>query len=155
MSVTPAERHLYTVGHSTRSLDELVDLLNDYGITQLVDVRHYPRSRRNPQFNLESLERELPPRGIAYTWDEDLGGFRKGGYLLYMTTPEFAQGIERLEALVNRRPTAIMCAEIVWFRCHRRFIARQMVTRGYEVTHIVTRGKPGYDEPLPIDAQPT
>ena len=155
MSVAPAETHLYTVGHSTRSLDQLVDLLKDFGIAQLVDVRHYPRSRRNPQFNFEALERELPPRGIAYIWDEGLGGFRKGGYLLHMTTPEFAQGIERLEALMNRRPTVIMCAEIVWFRCHRRYIARQMVTRGYGVTNIVTRGKPGYDEPLPAGTQPT
>ena len=155
MVVAPGEKRLYTVGHSTRSLDELVDLLNDYGITQLVDVRHYPRSRRNPQFNLEALERELSKRGIAYAWDEDLGGFRKGGYVAYMATPTFARGRERLEGLLNRGPTAIMCAEIVWFRCHRRFIARQMVVRGYRVTHIVTRGKPGYDEPLPPDTQPT
>jgi uncharacterized protein (DUF488 family) len=155
VSVAPAEKRLYTVGHSTRTLDELVDLLNDYGITQLVDVRHYPRSRRNPQFNIEALERDLPSRRIAYAWDEDLGGFRKGGYQAYMATPSFALGIERLEGLLTERPTAIMCAEIVWFRCHRRFIARQMVARGYPVTHIVTRGKPGYDEPLPPDPQPT
>jgi uncharacterized protein (DUF488 family) len=155
VSVAPVETRLYTVGHSTRSLDELVDLLNDYGITQLVDVRHYPRSRRNPQVNIEALERELPNRGIAYVWDEDLGGFRKGGYQAYMATSRFAQGLERLQALVNRRPTAIMCAEIVWFRCHRRFIARQMVARGYRVTHIVTRGKLAYDEPLPTETQPT
>jgi uncharacterized protein (DUF488 family) len=155
VSVAPAEKHLYTVGHSTRSLDELVDLLKDYSITQLIDVRHYPRSRRNPQFNLEALERELPSRGIAYAWDEDLGGFRKGGYQAYMTTPTFAAALDRLERLVSQRPTAIMCAEIVWFRCHRRFIARQMVARGYQVTHIVTRGKPAYDEALPSGRQPT
>lgn len=154
MSVAAGEKRFYTIGHSTRNLDELVDLLNDYGITQLVDVRHYPRSRRNPQFNLEALERELPARGIAYTWNEDLGGFRKGGYQAYMATPAFARGLDRLEGLLTRGPTAIMCAEIVWFRCHRRFIARQMVACGYRVTHIVTRGKPGYDEPLPADTQP-
>jgi uncharacterized protein (DUF488 family) len=146
---------LYTVGHSTRSLDELVELLKDYGITQLVDVRHYPRSRRNPQVNQEALAAELPARGIAYFWEgETLGGFRKGGYVAYMSTPEFARGIERLERLVDQDPTAIMCAEIVWFRCHRRFIAREMAARGYRVTHIVTRGKPGYEEPLPPDTQP-
>ena len=155
MSVAAAETRLYTVGHSTRTLDDLVGLLNDYGITQLVDVRHYPRSRRNPQFNLEALERELPSRGIAYAWDEGLGGFRKGGYQAYMATPAFAGGLDRLERLVKRRPTAIMCAEIVWFRCHRRFIARQMVARGYQVTHMVMRGKPGYEEPLSPYSQPT
>lgn len=146
--------HLYTVGHSTRSLDELVDLLRDYGITQLVDVRHYPMSRRNPQFNRDRLEKDLPERGIAYVWEgETLGGFRKGGYDAYMATPAFAQGLARLEALAHRRPTVIMCAEIVWFRCHRRFIARQMAARGYRVTHIVARGKPGYEESLPVEIQ--
>ena len=124
-------------------------MLGDYGITQLVDVRHYPMSRRNPQFNRDHLEAELPARGITYVWEgETLGGLRKGGYVAYMATPLFAEGIARLEELVTRRPTALMCAEIVWFRCHRRFIARQMVQRGYRVTHIVARGKPGYEESL-------
>lgn len=151
-----ALNRLYTIGHSTRSLDELVALLEDYGITQLVDVRHFPMSRRNPQFNRDRLEKDLPVRGIAYAWEgETLGGFRKGGYEAYMTTPTFAQGIARLEALAQRRPTAVMCAEVVWFRCHRRFIAREMAARGYRVTHIVARGKPGYDEPLPVDIPST
>lgn len=130
--------------------------MHDVGVTQLVDVRHFPRSRRNPQVNKEVLERELPARGIAYFWEgETLGGFRTGGYQAYMTTPGFAQGIARLEQLVDQAPTAIMCAEIVWFRCHRRFIAREMAARGYRVTHIVSRGKPGYEEPLPGSSNPT
>lgn len=128
-----------------------MELLGDFEITQLVDVRHYPMSRRNPQFNRDRLERELPLRAIHYAWEgELLGGLRKGGYVAYMETPAFAQGIARLEVMAKRATTAIMCAEIVWFRCHRRFIARQMVARGYRVTHIVTRGKPTYDEPLPV-----
>lgn len=147
---------LYTIGHSTRSLDELVALLQEHGITQLVDVRHFPRSRRNPQVNQEVLARELPARGIAYYWEgETLGGFRSGGYQAYTSTPAFGQGIARLEQLVKQAPTAIMCAEIVWFRCHRRFIAREMAARGYRVTHIVNPGKPGYDEPLPAPTAPT
>lgn len=150
-----AGTRLYTVGHSTRTLDELVELLQEHGITQLVDVRHYPRSRRNPQVNQEALERELPARGIRYFWEgETLGGFRKGGYQAYMESPAFREGLDRLEGLLARAPTAIMCAEIVWFRCHRRFIAREMATRGYRVTHIITRGKPGYEERLPPDTQP-
>jgi uncharacterized protein (DUF488 family) len=112
-------------------------------------------SRRNPQFNRQTLEVELPKRGIRYVWEgEALGGFRKGGYDAYMRTDSFATGLNRLERLLDAGPTAIMCAEIVWFRCHRRFIARQMARRGYRVTHIVQRGKPGYDEPLPSDTQP-
>jgi uncharacterized protein (DUF488 family) len=71
-----------------------------------------------------------------------------------MSTPTFAQGIARLEEILRGGVTAVMCAEIVWFRCHRRFIAREMAARGYRVTHIVNPGKPGYDEPLPPDTQP-
>jgi uncharacterized protein (DUF488 family) len=146
---------LYTVGHSTRSIDELVALLQENGVKQLVDVRHYPRSRRNPQVNREALERELPKRGIDYFWEgETLGGFRKGGYQAYMGSASFAEGLDRLERLLAKGPTAIMCAEIVWFRCHRRFIAREMAVRGYRVTHIVNPGKAGYEESLPPDTQP-
>jgi uncharacterized protein (DUF488 family) len=150
------EGRLYTIGHSTRSLEELVDLLRDHDVTQLVDVRHFPRSRRNPQFNVERLESDLPAQGIAYAWmGETLGGLRKGGYEAYMETEGFRRGLDELEALVRQRTTAIMCAEIVWFRCHRRFIARQMVARGYRVGHIVRRGKPVYEESLPGDAEPS
>jgi uncharacterized protein (DUF488 family) len=144
---------LYTVGHSTRSLSELVELLGHFGVTQLVDVRHYPRSRRNPQFNLERLESELPGAGIVYVWKGDtLGGLRKGGYVAYMETAGFKAGLDELETLVRRRPTAIMCAEAAWSRCHRRFIARQMVARGYRVEHIATGGKSVNEETLPGDA---
>ncbi len=143
---------LFTVGHSTRTLEELVRLLHEHGIQQLVDVRHFPRSRRNPQFNREALELRLPEEGIRYVWlGEELGGFRTGGYERYANTPMFQAGIERLRALGARAVTAIMCAEIVWFRCHRRFIARRMAALGYRVTHVVHAGKPGYEEPLPLD----
>ena len=154
MSPERASR-LYTVGHSTRTLDELVALLHENGVKQLVDVRHFPRSRRNPQVNREVLERDLPEHGIDYFWEgETLGGFRKGGYQAYMAGGSFAQGLDRLERLLAKAPTAVMCAEIVWFRCHRRFIAREMAVRGYRVTHIVNPGKAGYEESLPPDTQP-
>ena len=150
----PGPPRLYTVGHSTRTLDQLIALLEEHGVTQLVDVRHFPRSRRNPQFNQEALSAGLPERGIAYEWMGDtLGGFRTGGYEAYMETRQFADGIERLKMLARARTTAIMCAEIVWFRCHRRFIARRMAAIGYPVTHIVASGKRGYDEPLPPDSE--
>src|ERR671925_256074 len=96
----PGLARLYTVGHSTRTLDQLIALLGEHGVTQLVDVRHFPRSRRNPQFNQEALSAELPKRGIVYEWmGETLGGFRSGGYESYMETPQFAEGIERLKTL--------------------------------------------------------
>jgi uncharacterized protein (DUF488 family) len=142
---------LYTVGHSTRPFSELVALLEEHSITQLVDVRHFPRSRRNPQFNLEALSASLPERGIAYVWmGEELGGFRPGGYQAYMETPAYSSGLDRLEQMVARATTAVMCAEVVWFRCHRRFIARSMAARGYPVRHIVAPGKKGYDEAFPF-----
>jgi uncharacterized protein (DUF488 family) len=155
LSVAPGGRgRLFTVGHGTRPLDELVALLAEHGITQLVDVRHYPRSRRNPQFNLEALAAELPRQGITVVWlGEDLGGFRPGGYQAWMTSAAFQRGLAQLEQLAEGQVTAIMCAETVWFRCHRRFIARQLVAHGYRVTHLLQVGKEGYEERSPIPAQ--
>ncbi len=145
---------MFTVGHGRRPLEELRALLAEHGVSQLVDVRHYPRSRRNPQFNAESLARELPLHGIAYVFlGEDLGGFRQGGYQAWMASEAFLGGLARLEQLAAQRTTAIMCAETVWFRCHRRFIARELVARGYRVTHIVRVGKPAYEEPLSVDTE--
>lgn len=134
----------------------MVDLLKDHGVTQLVDVRQFPRSRRNPPFTMERLARELQRRGITYLWQgETLGGLRAGGFRAYMKTSTFAAGLARLEHLADQQSTAIMCAEALPVQCHRRFIARQMAGRGYRVTHIVARGKPGYVEPLSTDTDPT
>lgn len=129
-------------------------LLAEPGVTQPADVRRYPRSRRNPQFNGESLARELPHLGVAYVWlGEDLGGFRPGGYEAWMSSQAFARGLAQVEERAAEATTAIMCAETVWFRCHRRFIARELVARGHRVTHIVGVGKRGYEEPLPVDTR--
>ena len=129
---------VYTVGHSTRSLEELISLLKEHRIEAVADVRRFPRSRRNPQFNREVLEEVLPQRGIEYHWlGEELGGYRSGGYEAYIGSDGFERGIERLEDLSRRRRTAVMCAEKLWFRCHRRFIADEMAKRGWEVWHII------------------
>ena len=87
---------VYTIGHSTRSLEEFVRVLKHYRIDILVDTRHFPRSRHNPQFNKELLEKELPKHKIEYAWLEVLGGFRKGGYKKYAGTEEFRRGIDEL-----------------------------------------------------------
>ncbi len=160
MDLSSTERmnatRVFTVGHSTRPLDELVALLRDHGIAQLVDVRRFPRSRRLPQFNQDALARDLREEGTAYLWmGAELGGFRAGGYELHMDSPGFQKGIAQLSALAARAATAIMCAEVVWFRCHRRFIARRLVTLGHRVTHIVRQGTAGYEEPLRLDSVPT
>jgi len=126
-----------TVGHSTRSLRQFLELLAKHGVEAVADVRRFPKSRKFPHFNRESLEKTLPQFGIEYHWlGELLGGYRRGGYEAYTKTPEYMRGIEELEALASRKRTAIMCAEGYWRRCHRRFIAETLEERGWRVIHI-------------------
>jgi uncharacterized protein (DUF488 family) len=141
---------IFTIGHSTRSLDELVKLLRASGVKLLADIRRYPGSRRYPHFSRDSLRVELPKQGIEYVHMPELGG-RRGplkdspndalrndqfrGYADYMGTEEFAKGVDRLTALDG--PVAIMCAEAVPWRCHRSFVADELVRRGIEVVHIL------------------
>jgi uncharacterized protein (DUF488 family) len=147
---------MWTVGHSTRSLEALVQLVRGHGVTTLADVRRFPRSRRHPQFNTDTLARELPAAGLAYVQLAGLGGFRRPrpdspntawrnasfrGYADYMQTPEFARHLEHLLALAAAAPTAIMCAEAVPWRCHRSLIADALVAHGVTVHHILGPGR--------------
>ena len=142
---------VYTLGHSTHSLDDFIALLRAYGIARLVDVRTIPRSRHNPQFNLDTLSRSLRNRRIGYRHMKDLGGLRHPrtdspnagwlndsfrGFADYMQTPEFAAALDKLIALAQQKPTAIMCAEAVPWRCHRSLIGDALVIRGVEVRDI-------------------
>ena len=143
---------IYTIGHSTRTLDELVAALQRHGIKTLVDIRSFPMSRRLPHFNREALELELPKQGIAYVWMKELGGRRKKlrddspntglrnesfrNYADYMMTPEFAAGITRLVELAEREKTAIMCAERMYFQCHRMLVSDYLAAHGHTVLHI-------------------
>jgi len=147
---------IYTVGHSTRSHDELVELLRAHQVGQLADIRTVPRSRRHPHFSRESLERSLPAVGIGYRHLPGLGGLRKPrrdsvntawrnesfrGYADYMLTRSFEAALEDLIewSTGNEAPrTAIMCAEAVWWRCHRQLVADALVVRGIRVRHIST-----------------
>lgn len=144
---------VFTIGHSTRTIDELITLLEIHGVRQVADVRTVPRSRRHPQFAREALEVSLPARGIVYRHVPALGGLRRPrpdslntawqnpsfrGYADYMGTPAFARGLDELLAFAREAPTAIMCAEAVWWRCHRRMIADALVAAGVEVRHIVS-----------------
>ncbi len=130
---------IHTIGHSTRSLDDMIKILQNYRIEILVDIRHFPRSRHNPQFNKERLEEDLQKSKINYTWLESLGGFRKGGYKNFMRTKEFRNGIEELMKISGNK--AIMCAEILYFRCHRRYVADRLKRKGHEVVHIYDEKK--------------
>ncbi|HEV3416109.1 MAG TPA: DUF488 domain-containing protein [Pirellulales bacterium] len=144
---------IYTVGHSTRSFDELVEILRAHGVERLVDVRTIPRSRHNPQFNRETLSKALHNRRLSYRHMKALGGLRRArpdsintgwrnasfrGFAGYMQTLLFAAAVESLLRLAEQKPTAIMCAEAVPWHCHRSLIADALTARGCEVRDIIS-----------------
>ncbi len=147
---------LLTIGHSTRSVEELKALLLAHGVARLVDVRTVPRSRYNPQFNSDTLPEALAAEDILYTHLPGLGGLRHPnadspnsgwhnesfrGFADYMQTEEFAENIEKLMTLGNKERIAVMCAEALPWRCHRSLIADALVVRGISVAHIMGRSK--------------
>ena len=148
---------IWTIGHSTRTNDEFVSLLRENGIKLLIDVRAFPGSKRYPQFNKEALAKSLAGHGIRYEHFPELGGKRKSkpdsrntawrnasfrGYADYMETKQFQKGIERLfDLAAEAGPTAIMCAEAVWWRCHRSLVADYLKARGVEVLNILGENK--------------
>ena len=156
---------IYTIGHGTRSEDELVAVLHDAGIDRLIDVRRYPGSRRNPHFSREALQKWLPERGVVYDWRGDtLGGRREHenpqtrhpslrnkafqGYADYMDTDDFRDAVMQLERDASNEKVAIMCAETVWWRCHRRMISDALVARGNEVIHLIKTGDRNPHKPV-------
>jgi uncharacterized protein (DUF488 family) len=149
-----AER-VWTIGHSTRPLEGFLELLAANGIEALADVRRYPGSRRWPHFAREPLALALEDRGLAYDWFPELGGRRTPradspntawrtpafrGYADYMATDAFAEGLDRLVNLAAGLRTAVMCAESLWWRCHRGLIADALRWLGFEVIHILGPG---------------
>ena len=159
---------IFTVGHSTHSLAELAEILEAHGVRQLVDIRSIRRSRANPQFEAAALARGLRRRGIAYTAIEALGGRRPKAnpppalpddawqhssfrnYADYAQTPAFRAGLAELLALAKLAPTAIMCAEAVWWRCHRRIVADHLLARGVPVVHLMSATKADPATPTPF-----
>ena len=148
---------VYTVGHSTRSIEEFIALVAEAGVARVADVRAFPMSRRHPQFNQETLAAALRAAGVDYVHMPALGG-RRGAtrgarsrnglwkveafrnYADYAETAAFRAALEALEALARERPTAFMCAEAVWWQCHRRLIADYLLARGWTVVHILAPG---------------
>ncbi|MDN5819419.1 MAG: DUF488 domain-containing protein [bacterium] len=144
---------IYTIGHSTRSIDEFIELLNHYKVTQLVDIRSVPGSRHNPQYGQAALEESLKAHNIGYTYLKKLGGWRHGptgpenagwhnasfrSYADYMQTPDFTAGIDQLIVLANQDQTAIMCAEAVPWRCHRSLVGDGLLVRDIAVRDIMS-----------------
>jgi len=155
-AIGESRRTLWTIGHSTRSFEEFVELLVENRIQFLADVRHFPTSQRVPWTAKASLAKALSDRGIGYEHLEALGGFRKAlpdsgnrgwrnsgfrGYADYMASPEFAASLGRLIAIASERRTAIMCAEAVPWKCHRSVLSDALVVRGVRVIHVLSTGK--------------
>jgi uncharacterized protein (DUF488 family) len=148
---------VWTIGHSTRTIDEFIEALQAHGIKWVADVRLLPGSKRYPQFNKETLAKSLSDAGIGYVHFPELGGRRKPredsrntawrneafrGYADHMETPEFVAGIARAKEATERRGrAAIMCAEAVWWKCHRSLIADYLKARETEVIHIINANK--------------
>jgi uncharacterized protein (DUF488 family) len=129
---------IYTMGTSTRTLEEFLAILEVKRIKQIADVRSFPGSRRYPYFSREALAEALRKAGIGYFWlGAKLGGFRKGGYEAWMLGEDFAEGLAELEELARRAATVIICAEAVPWRCHRRYIGFALEDRGWDVIHII------------------
>lgn len=147
---------IWTVGHGTRTLDELIDVLCAAGIAAVTDIRAFPGSRRHPQFASAALRAGLADAGIRYEHIGELGGRRSGAagsphralrvaafraYADHMASDEFRGGYVRLARLARERPSAFMCAETLWWRCHRRLVSDRLLVDGWEVTHLLAPGK--------------
>ena len=156
MKTKTPHKILWTIGHSTRTLEELIEMLHSFQIEMLVDIRSFPGSRRYPQFNKEALEVSLPENKIQYIHLKELGGRRKvnpdskntvwrhvafRGYADYMETEDFKKGILKLETIALQSRTAFMCSEAVWWRCHRSMVSDYLKAHGWKVMHIMGVGK--------------
>jgi uncharacterized protein (DUF488 family) len=147
---------VFTIGHSNRPVEAFLDILKAYGVERVIDIRTIPRSRHNPQFNREALARSLRATKIAYTHLKKLGGLRHAspdsknlgwrnasfrGFADYMQTEEFRMGLERVLKLASTKPSALMCAEAVPWRCHRSLVADALLVRHLPVSHILSSSR--------------
>jgi uncharacterized protein (DUF488 family) len=155
----PSQPPVFTIGHSTRSIPEFVALLRVGGVREVVDIRTIPRSRTNPQYNLDRLPEELAAFQVGHRYLAALGGLRKKtpgvapevnalwrnqsfhNYADYALTAPFRAGLVELLGLAAERRCAIMCSEAVWWRCHRRIVADYLLVEGREVLHLMGPGK--------------
>jgi uncharacterized protein (DUF488 family) len=133
---------IYSLGTSTRSFEEFLEILKSYGIEQVVDVRSFPVSKRFPHFSQEILKSKLTKRGFAYVYlGRELGGYRKSGYENHLKMNLFKKGLEALKELAERRVTVFICAEKFPWKCHRRFIAQELEKESWQVKHIIEKDK--------------
>jgi uncharacterized protein (DUF488 family) len=152
----PQDKSIWTIGHSTRALDELTDMLTSFKIECVADIRSYPGSRKFPQYNKEALEISLPQNNIRYVHLINLGGRRKAnpdskniswrhpafrGYADYMETESFQKGLRELEDIAMKQHTAYMCSEALWWQCHRSMVSDYLKVHGWQVMHMMGIGK--------------
>lgn len=157
----PTKKQIWTIGHSTRSWEEFVEMLKSFEIELLGDVRSFPGSRKFPHFHKENIEKKLPKEKIEYFHFKDLGGRRKASpnskntiwknvsfrsYADYMETESFKNGIKKLNEVASKKRVAIMCSEAVWWRCHRSMISDYLKVNGWKVFHIMNTEK-AYEHP--------
>jgi uncharacterized protein (DUF488 family) len=156
MSEEKQPNTIFTIGHSTHPIEYFVEMLQSFSISLIADIRNYPGSKRYPHFNKETLEDSLQQNGIGYIHMKELGGRRKPvpnsnntnwrneafrGYADYMQTEAFKDAMNRLENLATKQPTAYMCSEAVWWRCHRALVSDYLKIKGWKVMHIMRIGK--------------
>src|SRR6478735_1745890 len=150
------QKLVWTIGHSTRTLEYFIEMLQSFDIKMLIDIRSFPGSKRYPHFNKENLELSMPANKIEYVHFRYLGGRRPvkkdskntgwknaafRGYADYMETDDFKKGIEQLETIATKQRTAYMCSEAVWWRCHRSIVSDYLKLNGWLVHHIMDVGK--------------
>jgi uncharacterized protein (DUF488 family) len=128
---------VYTIGHSNRSYADFNKILKTYNINLVIDVRKIPKSTRFPHFTKENLETQLPKNKIDYIHLQELGGYKKEGYQTFSQTKEYFDAINKLIAIIANKTASIFCSEILWWRCHRRYIAKTLVEKRIQVTHII------------------
>lgn len=156
MNESNCNKEIWTIGHSTRSIEEFIAILMSFRIGAVVGIRSFPGSRKFPQFNKEALEVSLPQNELRYIHLKNLGGRRKvnthskntswrhlsfRGYADFMETDEFKEGIKELEQVASKQRTAYMCSEAVWWRCHRSLVSDYLKINGWKVMHIMGIGK--------------
>lgn len=156
MKESKKNKVIWTIGHSTRTFEELLEMLRSFKIEMVADIRSFPGSRKFPRFNKEILQHTFPENGIEYIHIKKLGGRRKvnpdskntawrvlafRAYADYMETDEFKQGIKELEEIAKEKRTAYMCSEAVWWRCHRSMVSDYLKANGWKVMHIMDVGK--------------
>ncbi len=149
---------VFTIGHSSRSLEDFVSLLKEFEIQAVADIRRFPGSRKFPHFDRDLFDKQLQARGIHYVWFEELGGFRRRttkeessntglespgfrNYADHMMTQEFREAVQQLVSLTGRQVTAILCAEKFYWKCHRLLLSDFLTAHGVEVKHIIDHGQ--------------